>query len=163
MTEQTDATSDAGVTDETDATSGASPWLFLLGLVVFLGSAVLFVVDLARGVSIFRSLLGNATGAVVLIGWAALDTYRDPDSEVATVGGASGTALLLYGLYLLLSGLVVTVTGLFLHDQLSLGLLYLGTSVVAVGIGYLIFPTGSVVDEESNQAVAANSADDAET
>lgn len=125
----------------------ASPWLFLLGLVVFLGSVVLFVVDLVRGVDVFRSVLANATGAVVLIGWAALDTLGDPDSEVATVGGAAGTALLLYGLYLLVTGAVLATTGLFAHDRPALGFAYLGLSLLAVLVGYLVFPTGAVVND----------------
>lgn len=130
---------------------GASPWLFLFGLVLFLGSAALFVVDLLRGVDVFRAILGNGMGAVVLIGWAALDTLRDPDSEVATVGGAAGTALLLYGLYLLGTGVVVAATGLLAHDYLDIGLLYVGLSVVAVVVGYLIFPTGAIVDEDDSE------------
>lgn len=131
----------------TETSEGASTWLFLLGLVVFLGSAVLFVVDLVRGVDVFRAILANAMAAVVLIGWAALDTLQDPDSEVVTVGGAAGTALLLYGLYLLGVGVVVTVTS-FRHGHLDIGLLYVGFAVVAVLVGYFIFPTGSVVDED---------------
>ncbi len=125
---------------------GASPWLFLLGLVAFLGSAVLFAVALVLGVDVLRSIVANAAAAVILIGWAALDTLRDPDSEVATVGGATGTALLLYGLYLFGAGVVIAVTGLFAHAQLTLGLLYVGLALAATVLGYLIFPTGSVID-----------------
>ena len=132
-------------TDETGG--GKSPWLFLLGVVVFLGSGVLFVVDLVRGVDVLRSVAGNAVGAVLLIGWAALDTLSDPDSEVETTGGAAGTALLLYGLYLLLAGAIVALTGLALHDRLTLGLLYVALAVVTVVVGYLIFPTDTVVGE----------------
>lgn len=127
---------------------GLSPWLFLLGLVVFLGSAALFVVDLLRGVDVFRAILANATAAVFLIGWAALDTLRDPDSEVATVGGAAGTALLLYGLYLLASGVFLAATGLVFHEYLAVGLLYLGLSVVAVAVGYLVVPTGAATGRD---------------
>lgn len=130
--------------------SGTSPWLFLFGLVVFLGSAVLFVVDLLRGIDILRSVVGNAVGAVLLIGWAALDTLSTPESEVATRGGAAGTALLLYGLYLLGTGAVIVLTGLFFHDRLALGGLYLVLSVGAVVLGYLVFPVGSVVGEDSS-------------
>ena len=128
--------------DETDG--GASPRLFLLGLVVFLGSCLLFVADLVRGVDIYRSVAGNASGAVLLIGWAALDTLADPDSEVETVGGAAGTALLLYGLYLLLAGIGISLTGVFLHDRLTVGLLYLPLGALIVLLGYAIFPKDAV-------------------
>lgn len=131
----------------TETEDGASPWLFLFGLVLFLGTAALFVVDLVRGVDVVRALLGNAAGAVVLIAWAALDTTRDPDSAVATTGGAAGTALLLYGLYLLGAGVVVAATGLFLHDRLAVGLLSVGLAVVAAVLGYAIFPTGTVLGD----------------
>lgn len=133
-----------------ESTDGASPWLFLFGLVLFLGSATLFVADLVRGVNPWWSMVANAGGAVVLIGWAALDTIRDPESEVATVGGATGTALLLYGLYLSAAGVVIAVTGLFLHDHLDIGVLYVGLAVTAVVLGYLIFPTGTVLGEDAN-------------
>ncbi|MFC7073324.1 hypothetical protein ACFQJ7_01075 [Halovenus rubra] len=131
--------------------SDASPWLFLFGLVVFLGSGTLFVVDLVRGVDPWWSIVANATGAVVLIGWAALDTIRDPDSAVATVGGATGTALLLYGLYLSGAGVVITVTGLLRHDHLDIGVLYLGVAVTAVILGYLVFPSGTVLGEDDER------------
>lgn len=132
----------------TESTDGASPWLFLFGLVLFLGSAVVFVIDLVRRVDLFRAILGNAIGAVVLIGWAALDTTRDPESTVTTISGASGTALLLYALYLAGSGAIIAVTALLGHDYFTVGLLYAGLAVVAATVGYLIFPTG-VVEAES--------------
>lgn len=134
-----------------ESTDGASPWLFLFGLVVFLGSAVLFVIDLVRGADLFRAILGNAIGAVVLIGWAALDTIRDPESTVTSTGGATGTALLLYALYLAGTGAVIAATALLGHDYFAVGLLYAGLAVVAAGLGYLIFPTGTVVDDEKGE------------
>jgi hypothetical protein len=133
-----------------DDWDGSSPWLFLLGLVVFLGSAVLFVVNLVRGVDVLRAIGANGLGTALLIAWAAHDTLRNPDSEVGTPGGAAGTALLLYGLYLFGSGLVIAVTGLF-HDHWRLGLIYLGLAVVTVVLGYAIFPTGAVLSEESDE------------
>lgn len=133
------------MSQDRDSIDGASPWLFLSGLLVFLGSILLFVADLLRGLDILRSVAANTVGAVTLIGWAALDTYRNEESEVATVGGATGTALLLYGLYLLGTGVVIAVTGLFAHDRLTIGLLYLGFAVLSVVLGYAIFPTGTVM------------------
>lgn len=126
----------------------ASPWLFLLGLVVFLGSTLLFVVDLVRGVDVIRSVAANGVGAIVLIGWAALDTYRSGESGVDTVSGAAGTALLLYGIYLSIAGFVVGLTGLFAHDRLIIGVTYLGLSVGAVVAGYLIMPIGALLSSD---------------
>jgi hypothetical protein len=129
-----------------DNWSGSPAWLFLLGLVVFLGSGALFLVDLFRGGAVLRGVVGNAVGVAVLILWAAHDTLRNPDSEVATPAGAAGTALLLYGLYLLVAGAVIVLTGFF-HAYMQLGFLYVGFAVLAVLVGYLTFPTDAVVEE----------------
>lgn len=133
--------------DDVEEWEGGSPWLFLLGLVVFLGSGLLFVADLIRGIDILRSVAANAIGAGLLIAWAAQDTYSNPDSEVASAGGAIGTALLLYGLYLLGAGAIIAVTAL-VHDRLRLGLVALGVALVAVLVGFLIFPREAVIDSE---------------
>jgi hypothetical protein len=125
---------------------GGSPWVFLFGLVVFLGSAVLFVVDLVRTGTVLRSLGANAVSAAILIAWAAHDTLFDPNSEVDTRGGAIGTALLLYGLYLAVAGAIVGATGLVLHDRAILGAWYLALAVLATLVGFLAFPTDAVVD-----------------
>jgi hypothetical protein len=125
---------------------GGSPWVFLFGLVVFLGSAVLFVVDLVRTEAVLRSLGANAVSAAILIAWAAHDTLFDPNSEVDTRGGAIGTALLLYGLYLAAAGAIVGATGLVLHDRPILGAWYLALAVLATLVGFLAFPTDAVVD-----------------
>jgi hypothetical protein len=132
---------------ETDDWDGSSPWLFLLGLAVFLASALLFVADLIRGVDVLRSIGANGIGTALLIAWAAHDTLLIPNSEVATPPGAAGTALLLYGLYLLGAGVVIAVTGL-VHDHLQLGFWYVGLAIVAVGLGYFIFPKGAVISGE---------------
>lgn len=130
-----------------EESGGGSPYLFMFGLVVFLGSILLFVADLVRDIDVLRSLAANAGGGALLIAWAASDTLSDPDSEVATVGGAAGTALLLYGLYLLLAGLVVTGTSPA-HERLSVGLWYLGLALAAVAVGMYVFPTGTVLDQQ---------------
>jgi len=127
---------------------GGSPWLFLAGLVVFLGSGLLFVADLIRGVDVLRGVAANAVGAALLMAWAARDTLSDPNSEVATAGGAAGTALLLYGLYLLIAGTVIGATGLLFHEYASLALWYLGLAAASVVVGFVIFPTDAVVDAE---------------
>jgi len=130
-----------------DLWEGSSPWLFLAGLVIFLGSGLLFFADLARGVDVLRGIAANAVGAALLMAWAAHDTLFDPNSEVATRGGAVGTALLLYGLYLLIAGVVVGVTGVFAHEYAALAVAYLGLALAAVVVGFLVFPTGAVVEQ----------------
>lgn len=143
---------------------GSSPALFLVGFLVFLGSALLFLVDLARGADVLRSMGANAIGAALLMAWAAHDTLFDPNSEVATAGGAAGTALLLYGLYLFAAGVLVGATGLFFHDRAVLGAWYLGLAVVATVVGFVIFPRGAIVDDESsNGEGAAESTDSGES
>lgn len=127
---------------------GSSPWLFFVGALVFTVALVLFVYDLAAGNDVLRGIAANGVGAALLIAWAAHDTLSDPDSEVATTGGAAGTALLLYGLYLFVSGFVIAVTGLLVHDRGGLGLWYVGLAIITVAIGFVIFPTASVIDEE---------------
>ena len=134
-----------------DATwDGGSPWLFLVGLVLFLGSGLLFAADAIRGMDAFRGIAANAVGAALLMAWAAHDTLHDPDSEVATRGGAAGTALLLYGLYLLVAGVVIGATGLLFHAYARLALWYLGLAVAAVLVGFLVFPTEAVVDANTD-------------
>jgi hypothetical protein len=132
-----------------DSSNSASGWLVLLGLLVFVGSALLFVVDLIRGVDVLRSVAINGVGAIVLIGWAALDTYRSEESEVTTLSGALGTALMLYGLYLSVTGLALSATGLFFHDRLSLGAFYLGLSIGALVTGYIVTPIGVLLGDET--------------
>ena len=138
------------MSEKTTAWQGASPWLFLVGLLVFLGSLVWFLFDLAVGNDVLHSIAVNSVGGAFLILWAALDTLSDPDSEVATRNGAAGTALLLYGLYLLLAAVVIVATGLLFHDRPVLGLWYLPLALLSVVVGFLIFPTEAVVDERTD-------------
>lgn len=126
---------------------GSPAWLFLLGLVVFLATGLLFVADLLRGLSILRSVAGNAVGVALLILWAAHDTLRNPDSVVGTPAGAAGTALLLYGLYLLAAGAAIVFTSL-LHDQFILGVYYVAIAVAAVVVGFVVFPREGLLTEE---------------
>ncbi len=135
----------------TETWDGASPLLFLGGAAVFLGGVALFGYDLFAGNDPFRGIVGNAVGAALLIGWAALDTVQDPNSEVDSRGGAVGTALLLYGIYLLLGGVTVAATGLLFHERGAIGLWYVGLAIVSIVIGFLIFPTESVVEEQNGK------------
>ena len=137
------------MSEETTAWEGASPWLFLVGVLVFLGSLALFLFDLAMGNDVLYSVAINSVGGAFLILWAALDTLSDPNSDVATRRGAAGTALLLYGLYLLLAGVVIAATGILFHGRPALGLWYLPLAILSVVVGFLIFPTRAVIDEEN--------------
>lgn len=130
---------------------GSPAWLFLLGLVVFLATGLLFFADLIRGIPILRSVAGNGVGVALLILWAAHDTLRNPDSVVGTPAGAAGTALLLYGLYLLAAGAVIVLTSL-VHDQFILGVYYVAIAVAAVLVGYVVFPSEELSAEQDEEA-----------
>jgi hypothetical protein len=148
--------------ETTETWEGSSPWLFLLGALIFLGSAVLFIYDLLLNNDILRGIVGNALGAVLLMAWAAHDTLYDPNSAVATRGGAIGTALLLYGLYLIGAGIVILVTGFVRHGRLVLGVAYVGLALAAILVGFLIFPTEAVIEEKSGEGSDATGESDGE-
>lgn len=94
---------------ETDTGFQRSPWLFLLGAVVFLGSIALFVYDLASGNNPVRGIAANAAAAALVLALAGLETLSDPESHIETRGEAVRAVLLFYGLYLVGTG--VTVLG----------------------------------------------------
>jgi len=118
----------------------------LLGLVLAVGSVALFAYDLATSRDVLRGVVANGVGTAVFILWTAYDTPSDPDSAVDTTADALGIALLLYGSYLLLAGVVVVVTGLVAHDQGLVGFLYLGLAVVPVVLGFLLAPLGGLIE-----------------
>lgn len=136
--------------DETP--TGAAPFLFLLGLIAFLGSAVAFLADLLTGYSILRSLLVNAASAALLVWWAATDTLTDPDSSVDSQSGAAGTGLLLLGVYLVLGAVVVGVTSL-IHDRFDIVPWTAGLGILLVVIGFVVLPRQMILaadgDDES--------------
>ncbi|MHB9288607.1 hypothetical protein ACKVMT_16370 [Halobacteriales archaeon Cl-PHB] len=135
---------------EADRT-GSHPFLFLAGLLLFLVSATAFVADLVTGFPVLRSLALNGLATLVLVGWAANDTLVDPDSEVATLSGAVGTALLLLAVYLLLAAVVLALSSPF-HASLGLAL-WLGAGAVGLGVvGFLVFPVGAVIGDEDASA-----------
>jgi len=142
-----------------DTWEGGSPLLFLFGLIVFLGSILFFIADLVRGMDVIRGLAVNAAGAGILIAWAAHDTLFDPNSEVATWGGAFGTGLLLYGLYLLLAGVVIGITA-FWHARFSLAVWYVGFALAAIVVGFLIFPNDAIISDAETETEAASANDD---
>jgi hypothetical protein len=131
-----------------DRRSVGAPLGFLTGALMFAGSVLAFLVDLVTGHGVLRSLLLNAAGAAVLVAWAAGDTLSDPESGVATRAGAAGTGVLLYGLYVLLAGLVVAATTVR-HGRLDLGLALVGAGAVAVLVGAVVFPRETVLPEET--------------
>ncbi|ERH10257.1 MAG: hypothetical protein J07HX64_02029 [halophilic archaeon J07HX64] len=118
----------------------------LLGLVLALGSVILFAYDLATGRNALRGIVINGVGTAVFILWTAYDTPSDPDSDVDTATDAIGIALLLYGSYLFVAGIVIVATGLVAHDQGLVGFLYLGLSFVPVVLGFLFAPLGSLIE-----------------
>jgi hypothetical protein len=131
-----------------------SPWVFLVGLVLFLGSLAAFVADLVTGHDVVRSLAVNAVGVAVLVTWAASDTLRDPESAVASRGGAAGTGVLLCGIYLVLAAVVLAVTSV-VHGRLELAAWVGGLGVVLVALGFLAFPGDTLVDDEDEPATAS--------
>lgn len=146
-------------TDPDGPSGGASPLVFLVGLLVFLGSLVTFVADLVTGHDVSRSLVANAGGVVVLVVWAAVDTLSDPESSVATRRGAAGTALLLVGLYLVAGAIIVGVTS-FVHDQLRLAGWYLGGGIGLSLVGFAVLPRERILDAETQEADATTQAGD---
>jgi peptidoglycan/LPS O-acetylase OafA/YrhL len=123
-----------------------APLLFLLGLLCAVGSLAAFVADLVTGHDIHRSLGINAVGVGILVTWAAYDTLVDPDAIVESRGGAAGTGVLLYGLYLVLAGAIVAVTSL-VHGRLELAAWVGGLGVVLVVVGFLAFPSETLVED----------------
>ena len=126
---------------------GSVRWLYLLGILVFVASLGAFAWDVVSGHPIERSLALNAVAAVLLVAWAGLDSYRNPDSAVTTRGGAVGTGFVLVGLYLFFGGLVVAITGL-VHGRWILGLAMVAVAIPVVLVGVLAFPTDAVLEDD---------------
>lgn len=106
---------------ETERTLQRSPWLFLLGVVVFLGSVALFLYDLANGNDAGRGLLANGAAAALLVGLAGVEALSDPESHVGSRGEALRAMLFFYGLYLIAAGVVVFVGALLGRPDPRLG------------------------------------------
>ena len=137
-----------------------APLLFLVGALTFLGGGLGFLADLVTGHDVLRSLLINGGGAGLLVSWAAVDTLGDPDARVSTATGAAGTALLLYGLYMVVAGLVVAATT-FRHGRLFVGVVMSASGASAVLLGFLVFPREAVVDPDDGDSDGATTADGA--
>lgn len=133
-------------------TDGTAPFLFLLGLVGFLGSFVAFVADLVTGYGPLRSLLLNAASAALLVWWAATDTLSDPESSVASRSGAAGTGLLLLGLYLVLGAAVVGVTSL-IHDRFDIVPWGAGLGILLGLVGFFVLPRETILTADEEETV----------
>lgn len=116
----------------------------LTGAVLVVSSIGLFVYDLATGGDVLRGIAANGVGAALYIVWSAYDSPGDPESGVETAADALGIALLLYGLYLLVAGVTVVLTGVA-HDRGVVGLLYLALGVVPLVLGFVLSPVDSLV------------------
>jgi drug/metabolite transporter (DMT)-like permease len=130
---------------QSDDRPARAPVVFLFGLCVVLVSLAAFVADLVTGHDVVRSLAANAAGVAVLVGWAAYDTLVDPTSRVTSRGGAAGTGVLLCGLYLVAVGVVVAATSV-VHGRLELAAWAGGLGVALVAVGFLAFPSETVVE-----------------
>lgn len=116
------------MTAETEAGLRSSPWLFLLGAVVFLGSAGLFLYDLVNGNDVVRGLVANGLAAALVLALAGHETRSNPTSSIRTRAEAVRAVLFFYGIYLLLAGGVVLVTAVLAHPDPQIG-------GVSVGVG----------------------------
>lgn len=148
---------EAGGTADGETEGGgwtASSTVFLLGLVAFVGSAAAFGLDVATGYDVTRSLAANGAAALSLVAWAAHDTLGDPDSGVRSFPGALGTALLLFGAYLLVAAVVVGASSV-VHGRLDLALAEGIAGLAAVVVGFAAFPAEVVLggeDESTEEA-----------
>jgi hypothetical protein len=112
---------------------------YLVGLLGFVGSALAFVAVLVLGGDVELALAGNAASTGVLVAWAAYDSLTDPDSTVATLPGAVGTAMVLVAVYGVLAAAVVAITSPR-HGRLDLAWLFAGGAVVAGVLAAVTFP-----------------------
>ena len=115
---------------ETETTLQRSPWLFLVGALVFLGSAGLFVFDLANNTDPVRGIAANAVAAALVVVLLGLDILSNPESHIESRGEALRAVLFFYGLYLVAAGVVVFAAGLLGQPDPRLG----GTGVAAGGV-----------------------------
>jgi hypothetical protein len=119
---------------EIDSGLGSSPWLFLLGVVLFLGSIALALYDLVNGNGIGRGLVANGAAAALVLALAGLETLSNGDSHIDTRGEAVRAIVFFYGLYLLAAGVVVFGVALVGQPdpRLGAGAIAVGGVVVVV-------------------------------
>jgi hypothetical protein len=119
---------------ETESTLQRSPWLFLVGALVFLGSAGLFVFDLANGNSTGRGVVANAAAAALVVALLGLDTLSNPESHIESRGEAFRAVLFFYAMYLVVAGVVVFTVAVLGQPDPRLG----GASIAAGGVMIVI-------------------------
>lgn len=124
---------------ETGSSIGRSPWLFLLGAFVFLGSAGLFVFDLANGTDPARGIAANAVAAALVAVLLGLDILSNPEAHVESRGEALRAVFFFYGLYLATAGAVVFAVGVFGRPEPRLGV---AGAVAGCSLLVLTFLTG---------------------
>ena len=147
--------------ESAEESGSTAPFLFLFGLLGFLGSLVAFVADLVTEYDIVRSLLINAVSVVVLVFWAARDTLTDPESSVDSTSGAAGTGLLLLGLYLAAGAAVVGVTSLR-HGRFDVVPWTAGAGVALVIVGFLVLPRERILSDSEADASEAETAEESD-
>lgn len=106
---------------EMEMNVGHSPWPFLLGVALVLGSAILFIYDLAVGNAVVRGLVGNLFGAALLVTVAGWQTLSHPESSIDSKSEAGRAIALMYGVYLVVAGLFVLSVGVLFHPNPRLG------------------------------------------
>jgi hypothetical protein len=136
----------------TDAGLKRSPWLFLLGVVIFLGSAVLFLFDLVGGNSVTRGLVANGVAAVILLGLAGLETLSNPESHIQTRSETLRAVVFFLGLYLVGAGLAVLAAALVGHPEPRVGAAYLAVGGVVVTVTFL---TGGAEEGVLSRSITA--------
>lgn len=131
---------------EMEKNVGYSPWPFVLGVGLVLGSALLFIYDLAVGSSVLRGLAGNLMGAAVLVAVAGWQTLTHPDSSIDSRSEAGRAIALMYGAYLVVAGLLVLVVGILFQPDPRLGALLAGIGGASVFAIYLTGHRATEVD-----------------
>jgi hypothetical protein len=121
----------------TDDDPGRATWLFLLGVTLFLGSVVLLVADLVRGVPIARGVVLNAVGALLLVAVATRETFADDDSSIETRLDAFRASVFFVSVYLIGAGVVLLVVGLVASPPPRLGAFGLVAGILGTGLVYL--------------------------
>lgn len=115
-------------------------WVLNVGLVVFVGSALLFLYDVLAGNGVLRGIAVNTLTCIALLLLVIPPLLRDKAGWDPTFGDTLGLTLLWLVLYFLPAGLVITITGVFFHDALLVGLGYLGAGVFAGLVGRDLVP-----------------------
>jgi|GEM_PF-3253779 len=153
------APTDSDADSATDAGGTLDSVVFLVGLLAFLGSAVAYLVVLATGGDVRLPLAVNGLAALVVVAWTARDTYADPDSEVTTLPGALGTALLMLGAYGLVASVAVALSSPW-HDRFDLAIWFGIAAAVLAVFGFFTFPAEVVTSGGDEAASSASDHDE---